>query len=118
LLIAVGAAGYGLSEPEHRSLTALIPAAGGAVFVVLGVLARKDNLRKHVMHSAAILGLAGVLAGLGRLLPKAFKGELTLSLATVCISLMVVICAVFVGLCVNSFVQARRRRGQSEAERV
>jgi len=116
LLIALGLAGYGLQETENRSWTALIPAFLGIAFVVLGVLAYKDNLRKHAMHAAAALGLFGVLAGLGRLLPTAFSGKLTFGLATVCISLMILICAVFVGLCVNSFIQARRRRTEREAE--
>ncbi|HMF14834.1 MAG TPA: hypothetical protein VKE94_21110 [Gemmataceae bacterium] len=118
LLVALGAAGYRLSEPEHRSLTALIPAGIGAVFLVLGLIGRKDHLRQHAMHGAAALGLIGVLAGIGRLLPKAFKGELTFSLATTCISLMILICGVFVGLCVNSFIRARRRRAQNEPEKV
>jgi hypothetical protein len=117
LLIALGAAGYGLQDADDRSLTALIPAGFGVAFIVLGLLASKDNLRKHAMHGAAALGLLGVLAGLGRLLPKAFRGELTLGLATVCISLMVLICAVFIGLCVNSFIQARRRRERNEGEK-
>ena len=118
LLIALGAAGYGLQDADPRSLTALIPAAFGVAFLVLGLLATRDNLRKHAMHIAAALGLLGVLAGLGRLLPKAFSGELTMGLATVCISLMVLICAVFVGLCVNSFIQARRRRAQNEPDKM
>ena len=118
LLIGLGAAGYWLQDVGNRSITALIPAAFGVAFLVLGLLASKENLRKHAMHGAAALGLLGVLAGLGRLLPKAFRGELTMGLATVCISLMVLICAVFVGLCVNSFIQARRRRAQNESKNV
>jgi Na+-transporting methylmalonyl-CoA/oxaloacetate decarboxylase gamma subunit len=115
LLVGVGAAGYLMQDAENRSATALIPAGVGIVLLLLGWLAYKDNVRKHAMHLAAALGLLGVLAGLGRLLPKAFKGELSMGLATVCILLMVLICAVFVGLCVNSFVQSRRRRSQSES---
>jgi hypothetical protein len=115
LLAAVGLAGYWLQDADNRSWTALIPAFLGVVFLVLGLLAYKDHLRKHAMHAAAALGLLGVLAGLGRLLPKAFAGELK-PLPTICISLMIVICAAFVGLCVNSFIQARRRRAGSGAE--
>jgi uncharacterized membrane protein len=103
-------------DPEHASWTALIPAILGGVFVVLGALAFKDNLRKHVMHLAAALGLLGFLASLGRLLPKILMGEVQFGLATVCLALMALICALFVGLCVNSFVQARRRRVGSGQE--
>jgi uncharacterized membrane protein len=114
LLIAVGLFGYLKQEPEHASLTALIPAALGAVFLVLGAMSFRDQLRKHAMHLAAALGLLGFLAALGRLLPKVFRGDFQLSLATICLALMALICAVFVGLCVNSFVQARRQRGREE----
>ena len=112
VLIAIGVAGYFMQEAQPPSPTALIPAGVGIVFLVLGLLAYKDNLRKHAMHLAAALGLVGFAAALARLLPKVFRGELTLSLATVCLALMAIICAVFVGLCVNSFIQARRRRSQ------
>jgi hypothetical protein len=115
LLVAVGLAGYWLQDAP-RSWTALIPAFLGVAFLVLGSLAYKDHLRKHAMHAAAALGLLGVLTGLGRLLAAAVAGKLTLGLATICISLMIVLCAVFVGLCVNSFIQARRRRAGNEAE--
>jgi len=118
LLLAVGAAGYWMQEPEPRSATALIPAGLGIVFVLLGLLAHNAALRKHAMHVAAALGLIGVAAALARLLPKVFRGEATLSLATICLSAMALICAIFVGLCVNSFVQARRRRGQEPAGQV
>jgi uncharacterized membrane protein HdeD (DUF308 family) len=118
LLIALGAAGYWLQDAENRSLTALIPAAFGVAFLVLGLLATKDNLRKYAMHIAAAVGLIGLVAGLERLLRKAFGGDFTLDLRTKCISLLVLICAVFVGLCVNSFVQARRRGAQNESEKV
>jgi hypothetical protein len=118
LLIALGAVGFGLQDPEKRSYTALIPAALGVLFIITGLLARKDHLRKHAMHLAAALGLVGFLASLSRLLPKAFSGELTLSLATNCLLLMAIICASFVGLCVNSFIQARRARERGESKKV
>lgn len=118
LLIALGAVGYGMQDPDHHSRTALIPAGFGVVFILLGLLARKDNLRKHAMHFAAALGLLGFLANVILLLLKAARGELTVSLAPICQALMAVICAVFVGLCVHSFVQARRRRAQDQAEKV
>jgi hypothetical protein len=118
LLIAVGGAGYWMQEPEHRSATALIPAGLGVFFVMLGLLAFKGGVRKHAMHFAAALGVLGVAAALARLLPKVFRGEATPSLATNCLSAMALICAIFVGLCVNSFVQARRRRGQQESRQI
>jgi hypothetical protein len=100
LLIGVGIGGYVL--PETKSLTALIPAALGAVLVVLGVLAWQEKLRKHMMHLAALLGLAGLVAALIRLVPS-------LSDAQVALSLMAAICAIYLGLCIRSFIHARRK---------
>src|SRR5262249_47139153 len=60
LLIIVGAVGFALSyQADKPPYTALIPAGFGLVLAILGVLARKDNLRKHVMHLAAMVGLIG-----------------------------------------------------------
>jgi hypothetical protein len=96
----------GFTPPEHLSNTALIPAYAGAALIVLGLLAFKANLLKHAMHGAAVVGLLGLLASAGRLIATGnVHGVGGTSLV-----LMAAVCAVFVGLCVNSFIQARRRR--------
>jgi hypothetical protein len=117
LLIALGIWGYwggllglweplGLAPPERLSGTALIPAYVGAALVVLGLLAFKESLLKHAMHFASMIGLLGLAASVGRLATTGtIKGVGGVSLLT-----MMVLCAIFVALCVNSFVQARRRR--------
>jgi len=115
LLVAVGVFGYTNATPGEDgkvSMTALIPAFLGAALVVCGVLAFKDGLRKHVMHLAAMLGLLGAVGGLMPLVrqfnktgefdptkPSALAGEA-----------MIVICLVFVALCVNSFIAAKKAR--------
>ncbi|MBX9578746.1 MAG: hypothetical protein K2X87_00415 [Gemmataceae bacterium] len=115
LLVAVGVVGYFQQDPGPDgkvSPTALIPAAVGAVLAACGLLAFNPKLRKHAMHFAAVVGLIGFLGGFmpiqrqikntgtfDPLKPSAVSGEL-----------MIVICAVFVGLCVNSFIQARKAR--------
>src|SRR5262245_61451985 len=65
--LILGLAGYFGSGMV--SLTALIPAAFGIVFCILGALGRDDKKRKHAMHAAALLGLLAVL-GSGRGLTK------------------------------------------------
>ena len=40
--------------------TALIPAIFGVLFVVLGSLAERENLRKHMMHAAALIAILGI----------------------------------------------------------
>ncbi len=93
--------------------TALIPAGVGVPLIVLGLAALRENWLKHAMHGAAVFGVLGVLAALGGLISAIVRkgAQRTLEersgIPTV---LMLVLCAAFVGLCVNSFIQARRRR--------
>src|SRR5947209_20632878 len=66
LLIVVGVVSYANGTPGDDgkvSPTALIPAFFGAVLAICGLLAFKDNLRKHAMHAAAVVGLLGALGG-------------------------------------------------------
>jgi hypothetical protein len=114
VLIAIGCNGYLNTDPEKASITALIPAFVGGLLVLLGALALKDSLRKHAMHGAAMVGLLGFLAAAGRLTQKLIaEGNLGVSSATIHVGLMALVCAVFVGLCVKSFIDARRRRQAS-----
>ncbi len=117
LLIALGIWSYwggvlglweplGFAAPERLSATALIPAYVGMTLVVLGLLAFKETLLKHAMHLASMVGLLGLLAAAGRIAATGnIKGVSGVSLIA-----MTLLCAVFVALCVNSFIQARRRR--------
>jgi uncharacterized membrane protein YeaQ/YmgE (transglycosylase-associated protein family) len=100
----------GVVPPEHLSVTALIPAFIGAALVVLGLLALKESFLKHAMHAAAMLGLLGLLAAGGRLLSALITRGQVQGVAGISTSLMMLLCALFVGLCVNSFLAARRRR--------
>jgi uncharacterized membrane protein len=108
LLMVLGVGFYAGTGAEHP--TALIPTALGLVLIVLGVLARQDRLRKHVMHAAAALALVGLVVALVRLAPAVWTGEVELPAAAWELALMAVLCAIFVGLCVHSFIAARRSR--------
>lgn len=108
LLIAVGVIGYlyGMSV-GHASPTALIPAAFGLLLAVLGFIARaKDDLRKHIMHVAVIIGLIGFVLPAGRLLMN--LSSIAMTAAVLSQLAMAVICLVFVILSVKSFIDARR----------
>ncbi len=105
----------GLAAPEQLSNTALIPAFVGAALVLLGLFAFKESWLKHAMHGAAMIGLLGFLAAVGRLvLSLITKGKLE-GVGGTSLVLMTLLCAVFVGLCVNSFIQTRRRRRAASA---
>jgi hypothetical protein len=113
LLIALGV--WGKVSTGTASFTPLIPAVVGGLLAVLGLVALKESLLKHAMHGAAVVGLLGFLGGIANIIRVLAKGgslEGTPGLSTIA---MTVLCAVFVALCVNSFIQARRRRKAREA---
>jgi hypothetical protein len=82
----------------------------GIPLVLLGLLALKERLLKHAMHAAAALGLLGFLAALGRIVGKLVTGGTVTGRAGISTVVMAVLCGIFVALCVNSFIQVRRRR--------
>ena len=114
LLILLGAGGYvyGMAN-GNASPTALIPAVFGVLLIIFGVLARsKENLRKHLMHGAVLVGLLGFLATVGSFLkiPALLAGTAERPAAVITQLTMAVICLAFVILCVKSFIDARRNR--------
>ena len=119
-LIIVGLVGYGTSETQAP--TALIPAAFGAVLVLLGALALKDSFRKHAMHFAAMVGVIGLLGAAGMGIPKAITmltgGTVERPRAVYSQLVMAGTCLLFVGLCVKSFIDARRARAAREANQA
>lgn len=116
LLIALGLAGYfapdtfGKTGPEGKSATALIPVAFGAILFVCGALASaKPHLRKHAMHMAVVIGLIGAAGGFMPLVRSKMDFEMASAVTGL---LMIVLCALFVILCIRSFVLARLARAE------
>jgi hypothetical protein len=108
ILIGVAGYGYGLSI-GHASPTALIPAAFGLVIALFSAIGRaKENLRMHMMHVAVLIGLIGLIIPAYRVLSKI--SSISLSAAVVTQVAMAVVCLIFVILCVQSFISARRNR--------
>lgn len=116
ILVGLGGFAYGAATlppgaPVTRVLTALIPAVLGLILALLGYLARaKENLRKHLMHGAVLVGLLGFISTVSSVLklPSLFDGTAERPLAVVAQFLTAIICLVFVVLCVKSFIDARR----------
>jgi FtsH-binding integral membrane protein len=103
----------GCFSPEPSSLSAGTPFWIGLALVLFGVVALKPNLRKHAMHVAALVGLAGfIIGGLG--IMKWIGGGVS-SFAGLTHSLMMLVCGIFLALCVNSFMRARRKRAKERA---
>lgn len=110
LLILIGIIGYVFSLIDgNTSLTALIPAAFGLLLLIFGFVAKSnENLRKHLMHAAVVVGLLGFLIPMWRLVSQA--SNLKVSLAVLSQAAMALICLFFVILSVQSFINARRSR--------
>lgn len=105
-LIILGVIGYGAAPTP--SVTALIPSIFGIILAALGFAARNPRWSRHAMHGAVVIGLLGALAPLQRLIPAFTSGTFTWSIATGSLLVMLIICGIFTGLCVRSFIQARR----------
>jgi hypothetical protein len=99
--------------------TWLIPAGFGIALIVLGAIAAKGgNIRKHAMHVAAMVGTIGALLclfqGISQLM-KILQDKEVNMLAVGMVWTMAVVCLTFVGVCVQSFIAARKAR-QAKAE--
>lgn len=114
LLILIGIAGYGYGMMSGgASPTALIPAIFGLILVILGVVGNaKENLRKHLMHVAVIVGLLGALGTASSFLKIAsvINGTAERPAAVVAQFATAIVCLIFVVLCIKSFVDARKNR--------
>ena len=110
ILILVGVVGY--FATGQSSVTALIPAFLGIVAEICGVLARNERFLKHAMHGAAMIGLFGVLGTLRVLpqLPSLLDGSAERPAAVLAQGITLLLSAIFVGLCVRSFIEARKAR--------
>ena len=109
VLVLLGFAGYFLTGTS--SVTALIPAFFGLLLIVMGFVARSESARKHAMHAAAMVGLIGLIGAVGSLLASPLS--LRPALAVYSQVAMALLMAVFLALCVRSFIAARRARTTS-----
>jgi hypothetical protein len=104
--------------------TAAIPAGFGLSLAILGYVAiQNEKARMHVMHTAVLVSLLGFLVPAvrvamaipGALSEGAFRHadgrDATVSVAEQ--TVMALLCAAHVGLCVKSFIDARRSRRQA-----
>ncbi len=114
LLIVLGLVGYfqpaqfGAVGPEGTSPTALIPAGIGAILLLCGAIAQLNPAaRKHAMHAAAAFALIGAIGGFMPLMRSKMDFEKASAVSGV---LMIVLCALYVAICVRSFLRARAAR--------
>lgn len=114
LLDLLGTAAFIATGSTH--FTALIPLIIGTPILLAGILSRVIPAgRKHFMHVAALFGLLGTLGGLGMGLPKLgalIEGTAARPVAVGLQIAMGALSLIFVILCVQSFIAARRARPQ------
>jgi hypothetical protein len=108
--LVLGIAGFVLTGSTHK--TALIPCIFGSLVLVFGLLARKDNLRKHVMHAAVLIALLAFLGTARSLLhlPELFNGTAEKPASIITQSPNAGLSLLYIILAVRSFIQARRAR--------
>ncbi len=115
VLLALLGIGFYFALVPHAP-TSLIPLYFGVLLVVLGALAITEDTKRRmlVMHIAVTVGLLGFLFPFIRAVPGAIKmlqgAAVAHPLAIEEQMLMALLCLVFVGLCVRSFIAARRAR--------
>jgi hypothetical protein len=107
LLVLLGVVGY--IGTGGASITALIPAMVGALFLVLAFVGRSPEARKHVMHAAVAIALVALIGGIPRIIAAVNAGE-TQRPAVLAQIAMATILAIYVLLGVKSFIDARRAR--------
>lgn len=111
-LILVGIVGY--LYVAAASVTALIPAFIGIVFVILGVVGRNAGARKHAMHAAAALALLTILASardFGGVFAWAFGDYQPANpVKVVAMTISFLLTLIFLVAAIRSFIAARRNR--------
>jgi len=103
LLVATGLGGYYFADAKQPML--LIPAVLGIAMFVCGVVAAQGAMRMLAMHVAALIGLIGFVGPVVTLFKDVANTPAVLSKG-----LTSSLCLMFVMLCMNSFLEARRAR--------
>lgn len=118
LLTALGAVAFFspdlIAGGNARQVSAASPAFIGIPIILTGLtVLLKPELRKHAMHAAAVLALLGTLGGLVPVILRKFDTTQTAVLVGLG---MAALSAAFLGLCVKSFIDARKARVAGERE--
>lgn len=109
ILTIIGIIGYFASG--MASITALIPSFFGIIFIVLGRLAEKEKMRKHVMHVAlllALIGFFGTVTGIAEVFSLMGGAQDVSVLAASVRTIMALLCIGYIVLGIQSFIAARR----------
>ncbi len=109
-LVILGIGAYLITGFE--SITALIPAFFGILFIAGGYLAKSEKARKHTMHGLLLLAIIGIIpsfSGINKLISYAGGETIENAEAAVAKSIMVLILLMFLIFGIKSFVDARKK---------
>jgi hypothetical protein len=111
VMIAMGV--VSIAETPSSLFDIVFPAGLGMLFILMGLLARKEQLKKHAMHGAAMLSLLGLvltIPALSVLGAQSHGGMPPHAITSFAQMATGVLCLVFLVAAVRSFIVARRAR--------
>jgi hypothetical protein len=109
LLVVIGLGGYYFSDAKQPMT--LIPAVLGIAMFVCGVVAAQGAMRMLAMRVAALIGMIGFVGPMVTIFNDITNITNTANTAEVLAKgLTSALCLMFVLICVNSFLEARRVR--------
>ncbi len=103
-----------------KSPTLFVPMMLGIPVLFCGVVALNPHRRKHAMNFASGIAVAGFIAGVVRSIYSLLQlagGTQIDRYGLIVIGAMSAICAIFVVICLVSFIQTRRRKAVSAPDR-
>lgn len=104
ILILLGLISYFITGMV--SVTALIPAFFGIVFVLLAWIAnKKPDWNRHIMHGSVLLAIIGIIGSIGGLFDL-IGGSTTAS--AIAKSIMALLLIIYLIVAIKSFIDARR----------
>jgi mannose/fructose/N-acetylgalactosamine-specific phosphotransferase system component IIC len=106
LLVAIGLGGYYFADAKQPM--ALIPAILGIAMFVCGVVAAQGAMRRLAIHVAALIGMIGFVGPMVTIFNDITNTANTAEVLAK--GLTSALCLMFVLMCVNSFLEARRAR--------
>ena len=109
-LIVLGLIGFFVTGMQ--SVTALIPTFFGVLFLILGLIARKESARKMAMHIALVLGLLGLIgtfSGLIKFFVLITGGEIARPAAVIAQTIMALLLIFYLASGIKTFIDARKK---------
>jgi hypothetical protein len=107
-LVVLGLVGFFVTGMQ--SITALIPTFFGVLFLILGLIARKESARKIAMHIAMVLGLLGLIGtfpGLIKMFPLLLGAEVARPAAIITQAIMALLLIYYLVVGIRTFIAAR-----------